>query len=103
MKSHIRVCINEHCCRNGSEKVYAALKDSLADSEADIVCSGDCFRFCKSGPNISVNGAILHHVNPGNAVSKVRNALTQKTPKKEALGTRPLDELDDVLDNLFDI
>lgn len=103
MKPRIRVCIHKTCCQQGSEKIYTALKDSLTDSEADIVCSGDCFRFCKSGPNISVNGSILHHVSPANAASKVHDALTRKTVKKEALGTRPLDELDDVLEDLFGV
>lgn len=103
MKTHIRVCTNTSCCQRGSEKIAAALKQSLRADEADITTTGDCFRFCKSGPNIAVNGAVLHHISPANAAARVREAVGKKTVKKEAVGTRSLDELDDVLDELIGI
>lgn len=103
MKTHIRVCTHQTCCQRGSEKIFTALKQSFSEDEADIATTGDCFRFCKSGPNVAVNGALLHHVSPTNASARVREAVGKKTVKKEAVGTRSIDELDDVLDELMGI
>ena len=103
MKTHIRICTHTSCCQRGSEKIATTLKQSFSTDEADIATTGDCFRFCKSGPNIAVNGAVLHHMSPANAAARVREAIGKKTVKKEAVGTRSLDELDDVLDELIGI
>jgi NADH:ubiquinone oxidoreductase subunit E len=93
MKSQIRVCVNVNCCQRGSQEVATTLEKAFIDGSTEVITSENCFRFCKSGPNVAVNGAMLHHMSPSNAVARVRQALTQKTVKKEALGTRPLDEL----------
>jgi NADH:ubiquinone oxidoreductase subunit E len=101
MKHQVRVCTNINCCQRGSKKIYETLKQSFSETEAHIETTENCFRFCKSGPNIAVDGAVLHHISPANAAARVREAVTKKTVKKEAVGTRSIDELDDVLDELI--
>lgn len=102
MKSQIRVCVNVNCCQRGSQALAKSLKEAFPDNhETEVIASESCFRFCKSGPNVAVNGALLHHMNPGQAVTRVRQALTKKAVKKEAIGTRPLDELDAALDEMM--
>lgn len=101
MKSQIRVCVNVNCCQRGSKDVAAVLQEAFTDDEAEIFITENCFRFCKSGPNVAVNGAILNHVHPSDAEKRVRKAITTKSVKKEAVGTRPLDELDAALDEML--
>lgn len=103
MKPQIRVCIHKTCCQRGSEKIYTTLKQSFSDDEADIAKTENCFRFCESGPNIAVNGAVLHRMSPGSAPGAIRRSLAQKNTKKDAVGTRSIDELDQVLDSLMDL
>lgn len=99
-KAKIRVCVNVNCCARGSEKVYDALQKEMG-SEAEIVKTPDCFRFCKIGPNVSVNGNVLHGVGMSGAVSRVRREIKDPSRKVDGLGMKSIDELDDVLDNLF--
>lgn len=101
MKSQVRVCVNVNCCQRGSQKVADVLRESFTEDEAEITVSNDCFRFCKSGPNVAVNGAILHHMHPSDAERRVRKTFVSKTVKKEAVGMRPLNELDAALDEMM--
>lgn len=98
-KHQIKVCTNVNCCRNGSEKVLETL---LAGSESDceVIETKDCFRFCKQGPNVAVDGHVLHFVKSDNAIRRVRNELNNPSVKKDAIGTRSIDELDDFLASL---
>lgn len=80
--------------------MYAALKKTLGDTEADVVASECCFRFCNSGPNVAVNGALLHHTNPSEVVSRVRETFVKKVVKKDAVGTRSIEELDKAIEEL---
>lgn len=99
MPHQIKICTNVNCCRNGSEAVYAALvKGNIAESE--VTKSGDCFRYCKQGPNVAVDGQVLHFMKPDNAAGRVRNELAHPSVKKDAIGTRSIDELDDFLASL---
>jgi NADH:ubiquinone oxidoreductase subunit E len=98
-KHQIKVCINEHCCRNGSEKVFEALTHDTP-TDCEIEKTGDCFRFCKQGPNVAVDGHVLHHMQPSNASRRARNEIDHPSVKKDAIGTRSIDELDDFLENL---
>lgn len=81
--------------------MYAALKQTLGDTEADVVASEHCFRFCNSGPNVAVNGALLHHIHPADVARRVRETFVKKVAKKDAVGTRSIDELDQAIDELF--
>ena len=98
-KHQIKVCTNINCCQNGSEKVYEAL---IAESDAtlEVAKTGDCFRFCKQGPNVAVDGHVLHHMKPENAARRVKNEINNPSIKKDAIGTRSIDELDDFLASL---
>lgn len=98
-KHQIRVCANVNCKGNGSEKVYEALLTG-SDADCEVVKTGDCFRFCKQGPNVAVDGHVLHFVKPDNAVRRVRNEINTPSVKKDAVGTRSIDELDDFLASL---
>lgn len=98
-KHQIKVCTNVNCCRNGSEKVLESLiSGNLTDCE--VRETKDCFRFCKQGPNVAVDGHVLHFVKPDNAIRRVQNELNNPSVKKDAIGTRSIDELDDFLASL---
>lgn len=103
MKSRVRVCVNVNCCQRGSQAVATVLKKAFFENEAEVTVSDDCFRFCKSGPNVAVNGAILHHMHPSDAERRVRKAFISKIVKKEAVGMRPLDDLDAALDEMTNL
>lgn len=100
-KKRIRVCINVNCCSRGSEKVYTELKQHLDDATHEVYMSEDCFRFCKSGPNVSVEGNVLHDMRPETAVKRVQKEIEHPSKKIDGLGSRSIDELDDVLEDLF--
>jgi hypothetical protein len=67
----------------------------------EVIASVDCFRYCQSGPNVSVNGNILHGIRLGDADRRVKKELEHPSRKTDGLGTRSIDELDDVLDSLL--
>lgn len=98
-KSVVKVCVHQDCCRRGSERVYARLARDCS-SEADIRKTEDCFRWCAKGPNVAVNGNVLHHIREDTAVSRVRFELRSPSIKRDGIGARSLDDLDDVLENL---
>jgi (2Fe-2S) ferredoxin len=85
---------------NGSEKIYEKLAHDLADT-ADVTKTVDCFRFCKSGPNVSVNGTILQGVHLADATRRIQHEIIKPSRKVEGTGTKSIDELDDVLDSFF--
>lgn len=96
-KPIVRVCVHRDCCRRGSEQVYARLRESCS-LEADIRKTDECFRFCAEGPNVAVDGTVLHGVLPHDAAMRIRNEICRPSVKKDAVGTRSLDDLDDVLE-----
>ena len=101
-KNHIKVCVHYKCCQQGSQAIYRQLKGSFEGREdTEVIASTDCFRFCKSGPNVSVNGNILHGIRSNDAVGRVKRELEHPSRRIDGLGTRSIDELDDVLDGLL--
>ncbi len=99
-RARIKVCVNVNCCSRGSEQVYDRLAKELGGT-ADVEKTPDCFRFCKSGPNVSVDGTIIHGMRPGSATERVQREISHPSRKKEGLGSKSIDELDDVLESLF--
>lgn len=99
-KIRVKVCVHETCCMRGSEKIYEKLTADLAET-VEVGKTVDCFRFCKSGPNVSVNGTILHGMRLSDATDRVNREIAKPSRKIEGAGTKSIDELDDVLDNLF--
>lgn len=92
------MCVNTDCCQGGSERSYELLRAELG-AEADIETTGDCFRYCELGPNVAVDGHVLHRMTPERAVSSVRHELRHPSRMKtDGVGTRSLDELDTFLD-----
>lgn len=97
----VKVCLHGDCCRNGSWDVLDTLEnDRELRNEADVSGTPDCFHFCKKGPNVAVDGNVLHFVRPGEALRRVRSEIDRPSPRRDVLGSRPIDELDDVLDDL---
>lgn len=95
----VRVCVNVNCRCNGSEKVFEKLSAERAENW-ELSKTDECFRYCKEGPNVAVNGNVLHHMHPESATRRVRSEIEHPSPKKDTVGTRGLDELDNVLDDL---
>lgn len=95
-KPVVKVCVHETCAGNGSRRMHEVLCRELGN-EARVESTGDCFRFCKMGPNAAVDGAVLHRLRPSNAVSRIRRELQRPAVKHDAVGSRSIDELDAVL------
>ncbi len=99
-RPRIRVCVNTDCCSRGSERSAERLRAALGE-EADIETTGDCFRYCQLGPNVAVDGHVLHGVTPERAVAEVRRELSHpRRVRTDGVGTRSIDELDSFLDAL---
>lgn len=96
----IKICLSGKCSGKGAAKVADAIEQECADS-GRIEQSDQCFGYCGIGPNVAVNGNILHHMRPQDAASRVKTEIAHPSPKKHGLGEKTLDDLDDVLDNLF--
>lgn len=99
-RATIKVCLHQDCRLKGSEEVYQNLKEGLSPEEAIVLETDTCFNYCSEGPNIALNDNILKGVRPFSAVEQVRAELENPSCKADGLGSRPLDDLDDVLDNL---
>jgi NADH:ubiquinone oxidoreductase subunit E len=96
----IKVCIHKDCAARGSHDVYQNLKEGLTPEEAVVLKVDECFGFCEEGPNIALNDNILRGVKPFLAVEQVRAELENPSCKADGLGSRPLDDLDDILDDI---
>lgn len=99
-KPIVKVCVHKDCCGRGSERVYEALRREHL-SDIDLQKTDECFRFCKDGPNVAVSGAVLHRVSERSAVSRIRSELRHPSKKTDGVGTRSLNDLDDVLNDLI--
>jgi NADH:ubiquinone oxidoreductase subunit E len=98
-KAIIKVCIHTTCAHRGSCAIFQRLQAEMYD-EAAVREYPHCFDACDDGPNISVNGELIHRVSLETAVQYVRRALERPSLKSDGQGIRPLSELDDVLDDL---
>jgi NADH:ubiquinone oxidoreductase subunit E len=96
----IKVCIHKDCALRGSEDVYNNLKEGLSKEEALVLRTDTCFDYCNEGPNIALNDNIVKGVRPFTAVEQVRAELRDPSCKADGLGSRPLHELDEVLDSI---
>ncbi len=95
----VKVCVHKDCCEKGSDRIYRRLLRE-APPDLDIRKTDECFRFCKKGPNIAVDGKVLHHLSESNVLSRVRSEFRHPSAKKDGIGTRSIDELDDLLDSM---
>jgi predicted thioredoxin/glutaredoxin len=99
-RATVKVCVHATCCMRGSEKIYEELDRGLS-GKAEVVKTAECFRFCESGPNVAVDGNVLKGMRPGDAVARVRREMGRPSRKIDGVGSRSIDELDDVLDGLM--
>lgn len=96
----IKVCLHRKCCEKGAEDIYKNLKEGLTKEEALVLPIHECFGFCKDGPNIAINDNIVKGVRPFTAVELVRSELDNPSCKADGLGSKSIDMLDDVLEDI---
>ena len=96
----IKVCVNCKCKEKGSEQIYQNLKEGLSPDEAIVLKVTECFGYCAKGPNIAINDNIVSGVKSFLAVETVRQELDNPSCKADGLGSKSLDELDSVLDDI---
>lgn len=99
-RATIKVCVHKDCCQKGSEQVYDNLKSGLAPEEALILKVDDCMSLCALGPNIALNDNIVYGVKPFTAIEQVKAELANPSCKADGLGSKPLETLDALLDDI---
>ena len=100
MESHkIQVCCSKKCHANGSDGVFTRVEHAFGDG-VSVERSDDCFGYCAMGPNVAVDGNILHRMKPGDAESRIRREIANPSLKLHGIGSKTIDDLDSVLDNL---
>jgi len=99
-RATIKVCLHRKCCQKGAEDIYKNLKEGLTKEEALVLPIRECFGFCKDGPNIAINDNIVKGVRPFTVVELVRAELDNPSCKADGLGSKSIDTLDDVLENI---
>ncbi len=100
-RATIKVCLESDCCQRGAENVFMALREGFAPEEALVMRSPRCLSGCKNGPNIAVNDNIMRSMQPITAVETVRAELRNPSCKADGIGSRSIDDLDDVLENIL--
>lgn len=96
----VKICTDTKCERRGSRGITQKLQAELHEQAVVVPCD-TCMSGCKWGVNGSVNGQRVSEMNSENAVSKVREELKNPSIKSDGIGTKSLDELDTVLDQMF--
>ena len=96
----VKVCTSGKCKGKGSPAIAETLTQGCAGC-ATVTTTDDCFGDCGMGPNVAVDGNILHHMNPRDAVAHVKEELAHPSKKVHGLGGKTLDDLDSVLDDLI--
>lgn len=99
-RNTVKVCVFDKCVKRGSEDIYANLKEGLSRDEAIVTRVNRCLGFCELGPNIAINDNIVKTIKPFSAVVTVRRELRDPSCKADGLGSKSLEDLDAVLDNL---
>jgi NADH:ubiquinone oxidoreductase subunit E len=100
-RATIKVCLEEKCCQKGAQNLLTALKQGFAPEEALIIQSPRCLSGCGMGPNIAVNDNIMRGVQPISVVETVRTELNNPSCKADGIGSRSIDDLDNVLNDLM--
>lgn len=97
MDHTIKVCVSGKCKGRGADAVFVALERGCSD-RALVSKTGECMGYCGLGPNVAVDGNILHHMHPRDGASRVNREIDNPSPKEHGLGSKTLDELDSFLD-----
>jgi NADH:ubiquinone oxidoreductase subunit E len=98
-KATIKVCMHKDCCQRGSQEVYENLRDALRD-EATVLTTDECMSMCALGPNIALNDNIVTGVKPFSAVERVQAELADPSCKADGLGSKPIETLDQFLEDI---
>lgn len=99
MSHHIvKVCCSGKCKGRGSERIFSVTERACADKVA-IERTNECMGYCGMGPNVAVNGNILHHMHPDNAGKRIHEEIDHPSQKIHGIGTKTVDNLDDILDS----
>ena len=99
-RATVKVCLHKTCCQKGAEDIYKNLKDGLTKEEAIVLPIYECLSFCEDGPNIAINDNIVKGVKPFLAVETVRQELKDPSCKADGLGSKSIDALDSVLEDI---
>ncbi len=99
-RATIKVCMHQKCCQKGAEEIFANIKGGLTKEEAVVLPVRRCLGYCSEGPNIAINDNIVKGVKPFLAVETVRQELRDPSCKADGLGSKSLDALDYVLDDI---
>ncbi|MEK9151071.1 MAG: NAD(P)H-dependent oxidoreductase subunit E [Patescibacteria group bacterium] len=98
-RATIKVCLHTKCYQKGSEEIFANLKEGLSKEEAVVLPVRECLGYCSEGPNIAINDNIVKGVKPFLAVETVHQELRDPSCKANGLGSKSLDDLDQVLED----
>lgn len=99
-RATVKVCLGKKCCQKGAADIYKNLKEGLTKEEALVLPIHECLGFCKDGPNIAINDNIVKGVRPFSAIELVRAELDNPSCKADGLGSKSLDALDAVLEDI---
>lgn len=99
-RATVKVCLHRKCCQKGGEQIFANLKEGLTKEEAIVLPVYECLNFCSEGPNIAINDNIVKGVKPFLAVETVRQELRDPSCKADGLGSKSIDTLDAVLEDI---
>lgn len=99
-RATIKVCLHKDCYRKGGEQIFANLKEGLSKEEAIVLPVTECLGYCSEGPNIAINDNIVKGIKPFLAIEQVRAELRDPSCKADGLGSKSIDDLDAVLDDV---
>jgi NADH:ubiquinone oxidoreductase subunit E len=99
MPNDVKICCSGKCKGRGSERVFAALEREYP-GDATISKTDLCMGYCGMGPNVAINGNILHHMHQDDVTRRVEEEIARPSPRLHGLGSRTIDDLDSVLDDL---
>ena len=99
MDHTIIACVSGKCKGRGADAVFSVLERECT-GEGKVSRTTECMGYCGLGPNVAVDGNSLHHMNPHDAVSRVKREIAHPSPKEHGHGSKTLDDLDSFLDTL---
>lgn len=96
----VKICTDTKCERRGSRAIVQSLQAELHEQAVVLSCDA-CMSGCKWGVNGTVNGQRISEMNSENALQKVQEEMKTPSIKSDGVGTKPIGELDTVLDQMF--
>jgi NADH:ubiquinone oxidoreductase subunit E len=99
MTHSVKICCSGKCKGRGSERLFTAIEKENVP-ETTIEKTTECMGYCGMGPNVSVNGNILHGLHSDSIGKRIRDEIVDPSAKVHGLGSKTIDDLDSILDNL---